>query len=111
MPVKKPSLEEQLTMKTPPSPVETQEDEPWTKRQERQLKVLEEVFLRECDGLRAMGAAVDQRCIALAVTYVQMATMWAVRGVFQPSRLQESEMQDWMPARRSVGPTTEETEL
>ena len=66
--------------------------EPWKIRVVNVLKTQEERLLREYDGLRAMGDAVDQRGVALAVTYLQTAAMWANRAVFQPARLSDEEM-------------------
>jgi len=50
------------------------------------LKEVEERFMRLLDEMRA-DAAMDQRCVALAVTNLQTAAMWAVRAVFQPTRV------------------------
>lgn len=49
-------------------------------------KELEERLLRHLDGLKGRSD-IDQRMIAIAVTGIQEACMWANRAVFQPSRI------------------------
>lgn len=50
------------------------------------LKVAEELYLRELDKLdKADG--IDKRMVALARTNMQTAAMWAVRSIFQPTRI------------------------
>lgn len=49
-------------------------------------KALEEQVLRHLDGLKA-NADCDQRMVALAVTGIQQAFMWANRAVFKPTRI------------------------
>jgi len=56
------------------------------------LKVIEEQFLRELDALKDAGDTFDQRCVALGRSYMQMATMWAARGIFQPERLKDADL-------------------
>lgn len=51
-----------------------------------QAKELEERALRHLDVLKARDD-VDQRMVALAVTGIQQAFMWANRAVFQPGRI------------------------
>ena len=50
------------------------------------LKEAEERYLRELDALAAIPT-LDQRMIALARTNMQTAAMWAVRSIFQPTRI------------------------
>lgn len=113
-------LKDQLTMQsptqepanTPGLPVKgyktTQPD--WAIRQVNVLKVYEELYLRQLDGLIHMGEAVDQRSIALAKTYLQTAAMWAARAVFQPQRLTDDELPTSLPGLAPTpnpnGPTT-----
>jgi hypothetical protein len=52
-----------------------------------ELKFAEERYLRILDLLRAKCVAVDQRCVSLAFTSMQEANMWAVRAIFQPTRV------------------------
>lgn len=56
------------------------------------LKDAEERYLRELDSLDGVPS-VDKRMVALARTNMQTAAMWAVRSIFQPTRvkLQEDE--------------------
>ncbi len=49
-------------------------------------KELEERVLRHLDGLKA-DATSDKRMVALAITGIQDAFMWANRAVFQPGRV------------------------
>lgn len=50
------------------------------------LKKAEERYLRELDLLAAIPT-LDQRMVALARTNMQTAAMWAVRSIFQPTRI------------------------
>lgn len=50
------------------------------------LKEAEERYLRELDLLAAIPT-LDQRMVALARTNMQTAAMWAVRSIFQPTRI------------------------
>ena len=55
-------------------------------------KELEERYLRWLDKLEAQNARdevphCDSRMIALARTQMQGAAMWAIRSIFQPSRI------------------------
>lgn len=50
------------------------------------LKEAEERYLRELDELDTFPHT-DKRMIALARTHMQTAAMWAVRSVFQPTRV------------------------
>jgi hypothetical protein len=50
-------------------------------------KQLEERILRQIEKHYNMGAAIDQRAIAIAKTGIQEAFMWLNRGVFQPQRI------------------------
>ncbi len=49
-------------------------------------KELEERVLRHLDGLKADTTS-DKRMVALAITGIQDAFMWANRAVFQPGRV------------------------
>lgn len=49
-------------------------------------KELEERVLRHLDALKA-DATSDKRMVALAITGIQDAFMWANRAVFQPGRV------------------------
>lgn len=49
-------------------------------------KELEERYLRWLDTLAAHPDT-DKRCVALGVTHMQTAAMWAVRSIFKPQRL------------------------
>lgn len=53
------------------------------------LKEAEERYLRELDALDKIEAT-DKRMVALARTNMQTAAMWAVRSIFQPTRI-------WLP--------------
>lgn len=55
-------------------------------------KKLEERYLRWLDKLAAHPDT-DKRCVALAVTSMQTAAMWAVRSVFKPQRIKLPEDQ------------------
>lgn len=50
-------------------------------------KVLEERILRQIDNMKTMGAKIDQRMVALAMTGIQESFMWLNRAVFQPKRV------------------------
>lgn len=50
------------------------------------LKEAEERYLRELDALDQIEAT-DKRMVALARTNMQTAAMWAVRSIFQPTRI------------------------
>lgn len=50
------------------------------------LKEAEERYLRELDELDTFPNT-DKRMVALARTHMQTAAMWAVRSVFQPTRV------------------------
>lgn len=50
------------------------------------LKEAEERYLRELDELDTFPNT-DKRLVALARTHMQTAAMWAVRSVFQPTRI------------------------
>lgn len=49
-------------------------------------KALEEQYLRWLDKLAAHPDT-DKRCVALGVTNMQTAAMWAVRSIFKPQRI------------------------
>ncbi len=49
-------------------------------------KELEERYLRWLDKLAALPDT-DKRCVALGVTNMQTAAMWAVRSIFRPQRI------------------------
>ena len=49
-------------------------------------KALEEWYLRWLDNL-ATHPDTDKRCVALGVTNMQTAAMWAVRSIFKPQRV------------------------
>jgi hypothetical protein len=49
-------------------------------------KELEERYLRWLDKLAAHPDT-DKRCVALGVTNMQTAAMWAVRSIFKPQRI------------------------
>ena len=51
------------------------------------LKEAEERYLRILDAMRAAGPSFDQRFISLAFTSMQETNMWAVRAIFQPTRI------------------------
>jgi len=51
------------------------------------LKEAEERYLRILDEMRADGQIYDQRFVSLAFTSMQETNMWAVRAVFQPTRI------------------------
>jgi hypothetical protein len=50
------------------------------------LKEAEERYLRELDELDTFPNT-DKRMVALARTNMQTAAMWAVRSIFQPTRV------------------------
>ena len=50
------------------------------------LKEAEERYLRALDALAAIPS-LDQRMVALARTNMHTAAMWAVRSIFQPTRI------------------------
>lgn len=50
------------------------------------LKEAEVRYLRELDALDA-APSTDKRMVALARTKMQAAAMWAVRSIFQPTRI------------------------
>lgn len=50
------------------------------------LKEAEERYLRELDALEKSDGT-DKRMVALARTNMQTAAMWAVRSIFQPTRI------------------------
>ena len=50
------------------------------------LKEAEERYLRALDALEQIEAT-DKRMVALARTNMQTAAMWAVRSIFQPTRI------------------------
>lgn len=52
-----------------------------------ELKQAEERYLRILDRMRTSGGAYDQRFVSLAFTSMQETNMWAVRAVFQPTRI------------------------
>lgn len=52
-------------------------------------KELEERYLRWLDKLAAHSDT-DKRNVALAVTNMQTAAMWAVRSIFKPQRIKLS---------------------
>lgn len=49
-------------------------------------KEIEERMLRYLDTLQ-QTPGIDPRCLALARTNVQQGCMWAVRSIFQPTRI------------------------
>ena len=49
-------------------------------------KELEERYLRWLDKLAALPDT-DKRCVALGVTNMQTAAMWAVRSICRPQRI------------------------
>ena len=49
-------------------------------------KALEERYLRWLDKLRATPG-IDQSFVALAQTHVQTGAMFAIRSIFQPTRI------------------------
>jgi hypothetical protein len=49
-------------------------------------KILEEQYLRWLDKLSALPDT-DKRCVALGVTNMQTAAMWAIRSIFKPQRI------------------------
>ena len=49
-------------------------------------KELEERYLRWLDKLAAHPET-DKRCVALGVTNMQTAAMWAIRSIFKPQRI------------------------
>ncbi len=51
-----------------------------------ECKELEERYLRWLDKL-ALHPNVDHRGVALARTHIQTGAMWAVRAIFQPTRI------------------------
>ncbi len=53
-------------------------------------KMLEEQYLRWLDKLAAHPDT-DKRCVALGVTNLQTAAMWAVRSIFKPQRVKLAE--------------------
>lgn len=62
-------------------------------------KALEERYLRWLDKLVQMNVSAtaptpfDARCLAEARTCIQTGAMWAIRGIFQPQRIQLPEDQ------------------
>lgn len=57
-----------------------------------ELKQAEERYLRVLDKITHSGITrevpkYDQRSVALARTHMQNANMWAVRAIFQPTRV------------------------
>lgn len=61
-------------------------------------KVLEEKVLRQIDDMKreANIKGFDGRMIALAHTKIQEAFMWLNRSVFQPQRLTDEQMAEFM---------------
>ena len=49
-------------------------------------KALEERYLRWLDKLRATEG-IDQRCVSLAHTHIQTGAMFAIRSIFNPTRI------------------------
>lgn len=49
-------------------------------------KILEERYLRWLDKLR-VTPGIDPRYVALAQTHVQTGAMFAIRSIFQPTRI------------------------
>lgn len=49
-------------------------------------KELEERYLRWLDKLAAHPDT-DKRCVALGMTNMQTAAMWAIRSIFKPQRI------------------------
>lgn len=49
-------------------------------------KALEERYLRWIDKL-ALDSDCDPRMLALAKTQIQTGAMWAIRSIFQPTRI------------------------
>ena len=54
-------------------------------------KAIEEVLMRHLDDLKGLPN-MDPRMVALAVTHLQTASMWAARAVFQPGRLTDADL-------------------
>lgn len=50
-------------------------------------KVLEERYLRWLDRL-ASHVDTDHRHVAIAKTHIQTGAMWAIRSIFQPTRIE-----------------------
>jgi len=55
-------------------------------------KELEERYMRWLDKVHG-DASHDPRSLALARTYIQNGAMWAIRSIFQPSRIKLPEDQ------------------
>lgn len=51
------------------------------------VKEMEERCMRLADGLKVNAEHYDQRAVALYVTYLQIAFMWAVRAIAKPDRI------------------------